>query len=294
MIISRKKTKTLLSYSGKNFILIRNGKISYLLRYCEFIVKFTHLVFFIMVIGLVNGCSSTNPDPTKVFQNQSATQIYRDGEQALAERDYSQAIKHFEALDALYPFTAHTEQAQLDLLYAYYQNDDTASAGAAAERFIRLYPQSAHVDYAYYMRGLAHFDQDRGWFQRIAPTDLSARDAGSMQQAFDDFGQLVRLYPSSVYAPDARQRMIYLRNMFAGHELHIAEFYFEKQAYVAAVNRTNYIVQHFQSTPQVEVALGIMVRSYRKLGLTTLADQTKSLLQLNYPNSVVLKELNTH
>lgn len=257
-------------------------------------MKFTHLVFLIAAIGLISGCASTTSDPTLAFQNKSSTQIYDGGERALANGDYGQAIKSFEALDALYPFTAHTEQAQLDLIYAYYENDDTASAGATAERFIRLYPQSAHVDYAYYMRGLSHFDQDRGWFQRIAPTDLSARDAGSMRQAFDDFSQLVRLYPNSVYTPDARQRMIYLRNMFAGYELHIAEFYFEKQAYVAAANRSNYVVQHFQGTPQVQDALGIMVRSYRKLGLRQLADQAQAVLQLNYPNGPVLRELNTN
>lgn len=249
-------------------------------------MKFTYFVFFIVVNLFLSSCSSTTADPTLAFRNQTSAQIYTQGEQAVANKEYAQAIKTFEALDALYPFSTHSEQAQLDLIYAYYENDDNASSSATAERFIRLYPQSPHVDYAYYMQGLAHFAQDRGWFQRIVPTDLSARDAGSMRLAFDDFSQLIRLYPNSTYAPDARQRLIYLRNLFAGYELHIAKFYFEKQAYVAAANRANYIVQHFEGTPQVYDALEILEKSYRKLNLSTLANQTQFLLQSNSKNQV--------
>lgn len=254
-------------------------------------MKLIHLVFLITLIGIVSGCSTTT-DPVARFQHQSAEQIYQGGEIALAKGNYSDAIQHFEALDALYPFGTNAEQAQLDLIYAYYRNDDNASTSAAAERFIRLYPGSPRADYAYYMKGLANFDQDRGWFHHILPTDLSARDAGTMKQAFNDFSQLVRGYPNSVYTPDARQRMIYLRNLFAGYELHVADFYYQKQAYVAAANRGNYIVQHFEGTPEVEDALGIMVKSYRKLGMRDLADQSLQVLQLNYPNGRVLKELN--
>jgi len=254
-------------------------------------VKFNYYVFLILIVGLISGCSTTT-DSVEKFKNQSAEQIYQGGEIALAKNKYSDATKHFEALDALYPFSAHAEQAQLDLMYAYYQDDDNASTAATADRFIRLYPRSPHVDYAYYMKGLADYDQDRGWLQRLAPTDLSARDAGTMKQAFDDFSQLVRLYPNSVYSPDARQRMIYLRDMFANYELHIANFYFKKRAYLAAANRANYIVEHFQGTPSVETALGIMVNAYRKLGLQTFADQALAVLQLNYPNGHVLKEIN--
>ena len=258
-------------------------------------IKQMRAIKWLLVIGLAGSllaACSTPTDPTEKFKNKTAEQIYQGGEVALAKGRESTAIEHFEALDALYPFGANAEQAQLDLMYAYYQSGDNASASATAERFIRLYPRSVHADYAYYIKGLADFDQDRGWFQRYLPTDLSQRDPGTMSQAFDDFNALLKIYPDSVYAPDARQRMIYLRNLFAEHNLHIAQYYFRRAAYVAAANRANYVVQHFDGTPQVEDALGIMVRSYRKLGLQVPEQQALSVLQLNYPNGSVLKNLN--
>jgi len=230
-------------------------------------------------------------DPAVLYKNQSAEQIFRGGEINVAKKRYADAVKQFEALDALYPFSQYDEQAQLNLMYAYYQNDDVASAAATAMRFIRLYPRSDRVDYAYYMKGLADFEQDRGWVQRYFPGDLSQRDPGTTRQAFDDFDQLIKLFPNSPYAPDARQRMIYLRNLFAGYELHIATYYLRRGAYVAAVNRSLYIIQHYDGTPQVQEALGIMVTSYRALGLTAAASQTVQILQLNYPHGPVLKNL---
>ncbi len=256
-------------------------------------IKIFKAIKWIIAAGLISSLAacSTTTDPAEKFKNQSAEQIYQGGEVALAKGHESDAIQHFEALDALYPFGNNAEQAQLDLMYAYYHSGDNASAAAAAERFIRLYPRSPHADYAYYVKGLADFDQDRGWFQRFVPTDVSERDPGTARQAFDDFNALLRIYPDSVYAPDARQRMIYLRNLFAGHELHVARYYYQRKAYVAAANRANYIVQHYNGTPQVENALGLMVRCYQKLGLQTSAQQALAVLQLNYPNGKILHNL---
>jgi len=251
-------------------------------------VKFNKLIFLFLWIAMVltvGGCSSAITDPAIIYKDQSAEEIYRGAEINLAKRRYSTAVQQFEALDALYPFSQYSEQAQLDSIYAYYKNDDMPSTAAAADRYIRLYPRSEHVDYAYYMKGIADFEQDRGWLQRFVSTDLSKRDPGTTLQAFDDFSQLVRLFPNSVYAPDARQRMVYLRNLFANHELHIAQYYFARGAYVAAANRANYIVQHFDGTPQVEGALVIMVKSYRELGLEESANKALRVLQLNYPKN---------
>jgi outer membrane protein assembly factor BamD len=255
------------------------------------IVKFIN--FFLLTLGLLFlcACASTSSDPAAIYKNQSEEQIFHGGEINVAKRNYSTAIKQFEALDALYPFGPHDEQAQLDLMYAYYQSDDVASTAATAERFVRLYPRSDHADYAYYMKGLADFYQDRGWVQRYFPTDLSQRDPGTMKQAFDDFSRLTQLYPTSVYTPDARQRMIYLRNMFANYELHAANYYFRRGAYIAAANRANYILQHYDGTPQIENALGILVYCYHDLGLNDLAAQSVQLLRINYPNGDVLKQL---
>lgn len=252
-------------------------------------MKPIRFILCLLVILIANGCSAI--DPTAAYQNLSAEQIYQGGERSLAKHEYKKAIEQFEALDSLYPFGANTEQAQIDLIYAYRENNDNASAVAAADRFIRTYPTSSRLDYVYYLKGLADYEQDRGWFQRFATTDLSQRDPGTMKQSFNDFSQLVQKFPNSRYAPDARQRMIHLNNMFASYELHVAEFYFQKEAYVAAANRANYIVQHYNGTPQVQEALVIMIKSYRALGLTEPANQALHVLQLNYPKNEALQEL---
>lgn len=254
-------------------------------------MKFVKHVLVLTSICLLAACATTTKDPAVIFKNQSEEQIYHGGEVSLAKHNLSEAIQHFEGLDSLYPFGPHAEQSQLDLIYAYYETGDNASAAATADRFIRTYPRSAHVDYAYYIKGLADFDQNRGWFEKYLPLDLTQRDPGTARQAFTDFDQLLRLFPNSPYAPDARQHMVYLRNLFAGYELSVAKYYLQRGAYVAAANRANYIVQHYDGTQQVQEALGIMVQSYRALGLTGLADQALEVLRLNYPNGPVLKSL---
>lgn len=243
-----------------------------------------------MLAGIA-GCSSTTKDPAVIYQNQSEAQIFHEGEISLAKGRYAVAVQQFEALDALYPFGPNDEQAELDLMYVYYQTEDMASAAATANRFIRLYPRSEHADYAYYMKGLADFNQNRGWLQRFFPTDLAQRDPGTTKQAFDDFNHLLQYFPDSVYAPDARQRMVYLRNLFAQYEVEVGQYYFNRGAYVAAANRGAYVLQHYQGTLAVQNALGLMAQSYRNMGMNDLAVQTLQTLAINYPNGPVLRAL---
>jgi outer membrane protein assembly factor BamD len=247
-------------------------------------------IAFIVGCLLLSGCASTK-DPADEFANQSAQQIYQSGELALAKGKYATAVRHYEGLDALYPFSSYSEQAMLDSIYAYYQSGDPASAAATAARFIHTYPGNSHVDYAYYMKGVAEMIEDRTWPQRYFPIDLSTRDPGSARKAYNDLGQLIQLYPNSSYAPDAKQRMVYLRNMFANGELHVAQYYFIRHAYVASANRASYVLAHFNGTPATEEALGIMVLSYQHLGETAESNKAQAVLQLNYPNSTVLHKL---
>ena len=196
------------------------------------------LCLAIITCFMLIGCSSI-PTPSEKYANFSAEQIYQIAETKLATAHYKDAIQAYEGLDALYPFNAHAQQAQFDMIYAYYKADDMPSAAAAAERYIRLYPRDQHVDYAYYMRGLANFNQDRGFFQRYFPVDQAVRDPGTMAQSFKDFSTLIKLFPQSIYAPDAKLHLVYLRNTFAKKEEEIANFYYQKQAYEAAINRAN-------------------------------------------------------
>jgi outer membrane protein assembly factor BamD len=229
-------------------------------------------------------CSSTTKSPSEVYQGQSAQQIYSHAEILLAKRSYKDAAEAFEALDSLYPFGSQTQQSQLNLIYAYFEADEMPSAESAAERYIRLYPRSAHVDYAYYMKGLANFEQDQHWLSRVLPFTLSApRDHSTLEQSFIDFGDFVRLFPNSRYAPDARRRMIYLRNVFAEREIHMARFYMEKKAYVAAANRATHILQQYSSTPMAREALQILIKADEAMGLKQSANEARLVQQLNAP-----------
>ena len=240
-------------------------------------------VLLIITSVILVGCAPKFEDPFKSYHGKTSQQIFDQGEAQLAKGDYDQATKSFEALDALYPFGPYAQQGQLDIIYAYYKNNDFAEASIAADRYIRLYPRGRDVDYAYYMKGRVLFEQGNPWLERRLGVDAAPRDLGAKRDAFAAFNQLVLFYPHSRYVPDSILHMRYLRNLFARHQILIAQFYYRRRAYVASANRAAYVLQHFQRTPQVIAALKIMIDSYQKLGLVKLANNTKSILQASYP-----------
>lgn len=244
---------------------------------------------FISLACLLTACSTTT-DPADAYKGQSPEQIFFRGEKALRSHSYQEAIKRFEALDVQYPFDHVTEVAQLHLIYAYYMSNDYASAEAAAERYIHAHPTNPNVDYAYYMRGLANFYQNLGLFERLFSVDLATRDLTQIKKTFAGFQELTQRFPHSAYTPAAHQYMIYLRNLLADHELEVAEYYYSRKAYVAAANRANLVVRHYQGAPAQPKALVIMVKSYRALQLTQNAADAFAVLQYNYPNSSYVKE----
>jgi outer membrane protein assembly factor BamD len=236
-----------------------------------------------------SGCSLL-PDQIDTTKDWSAERFYSEGKEALQSGDYQTAIKHFEALEARFPFGRYAQQAQLELIYAYYKDEETASAVAAADRFIKLHPRHPFVDYAYYLKGLTNFNQSRGIVERYIPQDPTQRDPGAARQSFQDFAELVKRFPDSKYSEDARQRMIYLRNNLAQYEVNVARYYMKREAYVAAANRAKYAVENYQSTPAIPDALGIMVQAYKVLGLNDLAADAMRVLELNYPEHPALAE----
>jgi outer membrane protein assembly factor BamD len=243
----------------------------------------TGLSFF-----LLTACS-TSTDPAEAYKGESAEQIFQKGETALRDRSYSEAVKRFEALDIQYPYERNTETAQLHIIYAYYMTSDYSSAEAAADRFIHAHPANPHVDYAYYMRGLSNYFQNLGVFERIFTVDLATRDLSQIKKSYADFAEIVHSYPNSYYAPAAHQYMIYLRNILANHELEVAQYYYSREAYVAAADRANLVVQHYQGAPAIPEALVIMAKSYRALHLTQNENEAMQVLQYNYPNSKYVK-----
>ena len=235
---------------------------------------------------IVSACATKEYSPD-TFKNLTAKQILKGGEEALAKRNYTESIKYFEAIDALYPFDPEAQQGQVDVIYAYYKAEDHASALAAANRYINLYPEGEHTDYAYYMKGVANFDKDRTILQKIYPRRPENLDVANLQAAFVNFGELLKKFPKSVYAKDAEKRMLYVRNLLAGHELYIAKFYFDRKTYIAAANRASYIVKHFEGAPQIKDALKIMIKSYRALGLDKQANDATRVFNLNFPKDKI-------
>lgn len=255
-------------------------------------MKMRTIILLTLLASLLVGCAdnSFTDDPAAKYKNLSAQQLYIKGTKATASRNYDNAKEYYEALESLYPFGTYAEKGQLDLIYAYYKAGDYALASAAAAAYIHVYPRSRQVPYAYYMKGLSDLNAGRTWLQRALSIDMSMRDLTMPKTAFYDFRDLVELYPNSQYAPAARQHMVALRNLFAKHELEIANYYYKRHAYVAASNRASYIVQHYSQTPQVEPALVLIIKSNRALGLSSPANDALRVLKKNFPHSSYIKK----
>lgn len=230
--------------------------------------------------ALLAGCASNEPAPD--LQEQ---ELYQQAQSALDDGRYSTAVTRLEALDTRYPFGRFAEQAQLELIYAYYQTEDWEQARAAASRFIRLHPDHPQVDYAYYMRGLAAYQAGRFSLEGLELIDISKRDLGATRDAYVDFGELVRRFPDSPYAADARQRIVYLRNVLSRHELQVADFYLRKGAYLAAINRGKWVLQHYPRTPATRDALAVMVEGYLGLNMPERARTVLQALIKNDPDN---------
>ena len=236
---------------------------------------------------LLVGCIG-NDEQSEFDADSGEQQIYQQAQRFLNARNYDLAIRALQALESRYPFGKYAEQAQLELIFAHYGAFEPEAAIEAADRFIRLHPQHPNVDYAYYMKGLAVATSNQDFLDRFAPTDDTKRDISYAQEAFAEFAQLVSRFPDSPYAADAQTRMIALRNVLARHEIHVANYYFRRGAYLAAANRGRYVVENFQRTPAVGDGLAVMAQGYLLLGMDDLAQDAIDILVLNFPDHPAL------
>ncbi|ODT71924.1 MAG: outer membrane protein assembly factor BamD [Nitrosomonadales bacterium SCN 54-20] len=224
----------------------------------------------------------------------SASKYYTEAKSELNDGNYAAAIKLFEALEARYPYGRYAQQAQLEIGYAHYKDGEQALAIAAADRFIKLHPNHPNVDYAYYLKGLANFNDDLGLMgivtEKILNQDMSERDPKASHESFENFKELVNRFPKSKYAPDAVQRMKHLVNVVALNEIQVARYYMKRGGYVAAANRAQYAVKEYPQTPATEEALFIMVKAYDALGMTDLRDDADRVMRKNFPNSRFLSD----
>lgn len=247
---------------------------------------FLHSV--VLLVGLtLAGCGLLGeaPDETAGW---SAQRLYAEAKESLEGGNYEDAIKYFQKLEARYPYGRFAQQAQLEIAYAHFKNEEPALAIAAAERFIKLHPNHPSVDYAYFLRGLVNFNEDLGWLGYISGQDLSERDPKAAREAFEAFRELVTRFPESRYTPDALARMKYLLNALAAHEVHVARYYLRRGAYVAAANRAQYALKAYPEAPANEEGLVILVRAYEALGIKDLRDDAERVLLRNFPNSPYL------
>lgn len=241
----------------------------------------------IALIGaLLLGACSSLPDEIDETTGWNAQKLYAEAKASMTEGGYDRAIKLFEKLEARYPYGRFAQQAQIEVAYAYYKSNEPALALAAADRFIKLHPNHPHVDYVYYLKGLVNFNEDLGLLAGISNQDLSERDPKGAREAFDTFRELVNRFPESKYAEDSRQRMAYLVNSLASHEVHVARYYYRRGAYIAAANRAQAAVTAYPRAPANEEALYLMVKSYEALGMKDLQSDAERVLQKNFPNSV--------
>ena len=218
----------------------------------------------------------------------SAQKLYAEAKDQMASKNWDKAIKYLEKLEARYPYGRFAQQAQLDVAYAYWKNGERASALAAADRFIKLYPNHANVDYAYYLKGLVNFNENTGLLSALDDPDMAERDPKGTRDALEAFKELVARFQESKYREDALARMRYLVNSLARHEVHVARYYMKRGAFVAAANRAQFAVQNYPQAPAIEEAVFIMVKAYDSLGMTDLRDAADRVMRKNFPESKYL------
>jgi outer membrane protein assembly factor BamD len=244
----------------------------------------------ILAAALAAGCASVTEDKTK---NWGPERFYQEAKELIADGDYTSGIKLFEQLEGRYPYGRYAEQAQLEIAYAYYKNDEPALAIAAVDRFLRLHPTHPNVDYAYYLKGVVNFRGERGIMAALFGDsgDPMEHDPKALREAYQAFTELVTRFPNSRYAPDAAARRAYLFDAQARYEIYVSRFYFDRGAYLAALNRAKFALENYPRTPATEDALGLQAMSYKMLGLSELMGDTLRVLRLNFPGSRYLAEI---
>ena len=216
--------------------------------------------------------------------------LYERAHNMLGSGDFRNAIRQYEALDARYPFSEQARQGRLDLLYAYYKAGEKESALDAADQFIRENPTHPRIDYAIYIKGLVQFERTPNMLERTFRADLTERPPQDARASFQSFQQLIERYPTSDYVHDARLRMVFLRNRLANYEVHVADYYLRRRAYVAAIARARFCIESYDGAPAVRQALDVMISSYEGMGLDDLAEQARSVYALNFPDGRLKRE----
>ncbi|MCK9201816.1 MAG: outer membrane protein assembly factor BamD [Gallionella sp.] len=241
-----------------------------------------HSLAVILLLTLT-ACSLLEPLPDGTNQPTllSAAELYDQAKTELNDGNYSTAVTLYEKLQSRYPYGRYAQQALLEAAYANYRQGESAAAISAADRFIKQYPNHPHIDYAYYVKGLANFGGEISLLKSLGGQDPTERDPKAAQDAFAAFKDLVTRFPNSKYTPDSRLRMQYLVNALAKYEVHVASYYLRRGAHIAAVNRAQGVLTQYPNSPSTRDALEVMVQGYDAMGMTDLRDDAKRVLTKN-------------
>src|SRR5687767_10399975 len=245
------------------------------------------LLAAVMLAVAFTGCGGLNSSDDETL-GWSAQKIYGEAKDAMSSRDWPKAIKYLEKLEARYPYGRFAQQAQLEVAFCYWKEGERASAVAAVDRFIKLHPNHANADYAWYLKGMITFNETLGVLWWLTTPDISDRDPRGAREAFNAFKEVVTRFPESKYADDAAARMRYIVNALAQYEVHVARYYMRRGAYLAAANRAQYAIKTYQTAPAVEEAVFLLARAYDALGMNALRDDATRVMVANFPNSKFL------
>lgn len=235
----------------------------------------------------LSGCSTEPKDPTAGW---STSKIQQEAQEERRAGNFEKAVTLYDKLEGRTAGTPTAQQAQLDKAFAQYKSGETAQAEATLDRFMKNHPTSPALDYALYLKGLVSFNDNLGIFGFLSKQDLAERDQQAAKQSFESFRDLVTRFPDSRYAPDSRQRMIYIVNALAAHEVHVARYYYQRGAFLAAANRAQAALTDYKDAPAQEEALYLLSKSYEALGMEALRADAHRILTQNYPDSSYLKE----
>lgn len=233
----------------------------------------------VLVASVLAGCSSTKDDPTAKW---TPDRIYTEARDESSSGAYDKAVPLFEKLEGRAAGTPLAQQAQLEKAYAQYKGGERVQAIATLDRFMKLHPASPAMDYALYLKGLVNFNDNLGMFAWLSRQDLSERDQKAAKESFESFREVVARYPDSKYAEDSRLRMQYIVNSLAKYEVHVANYYYSRGAYVAAANRAQTAIKEYQGVPAIQEAMEILVKSYDALGMTQLRDDAQRVMTATY------------
>ena len=279
-VISKVVSDASLRLAGSNFVQNSHPYTPYR----HFFIGLT----LICALLILNGCAGGDgqKDDSDIW---SESRLYSEATDKLNDGDFAKCGKYFEKLEARFPFGPYSQQAQINAAYCYWKAQETTQALVAIDRFIKLHQGSPTLDYAYYLKGLITFNDDLGWLGKFTGQDLSERDPKAAKEAFESFKTVVERFPNSKYAPDSLDRMRYIVNSLAEADVIVARFYYQRGAYLASANRAQLVIRDYDRAPAVEEALYILAKSYEKLGMTQLSEDTIRVFKLNFPDSQVFE-----